>query len=114
MTRPAYRRTSSVRRQPRATSRRTRSELAGPMRDVVYIFEREGARGGAIWLLVLSCGHPAARKRTDPKSLSALAQAMLLPLSEKLAPRRAQCHRCGSGEPATDPAPLIKALGGEI
>jgi len=114
MTRPDYNRRSSTRRHPRATSKPRRSELAGPMRDVVYIFEREGTRGGAIWLLVLSCGHPAARKRTDPKSWSALAQAMFRPLSEKLAPRRVQCHHCGSGEPTRDPAPLVRALGGKI
>lgn len=111
---PSYRRTSSVRRHPRATSRRAPSELAGPMREVIYIFEREGMRGGAIWLLVLSCGHPAARKRTDPKSWLTLAQAMFRPLSEKLAPRRVQCHHCGSGEPTRDPALLVKVFGGEI
>jgi hypothetical protein len=88
-------------------------ELAGPMREVVYILEREGARGGAIWLLVLSCGHPVVRKRTDPKSWSALPQAMFRPISEKLAPRRARCHRCGSGQPVGDPAILFRVLGGE-
>lgn len=84
------------------------------MREVAYIFEREGVRGGAIWLLILECGHPAGRKRTSPKSWSQLAQAMFRPLSEKLAPQRVQCHHCGSGEPTRDPAALIRALGGEI
>jgi len=94
--------------------KRTPSELAGPRRSVVYIFEREGARGAAIWLLVLECEHTAARERTDPKNLSALAQSMFRPLNDKLAPRSVQCHHCGSGTPTHDPTALIKALGGEI
>jgi hypothetical protein len=111
--RTAYNRTSSVRRHPRATSKRSSGELAGPTREVVHIFERHGTRGGAIWLLVLVCGHPAVRKRTDPKSWSELAQAMFRPLDERTAPRRVQCHRCGAGEPTRDPVTLIQAFGGE-
>lgn len=84
------------------------------MREVVYILEREGTRGGAIWLLVLACGHAVARKRSDPESWSAISQAMFRPLSEFLAPRHVQCHHCGSGAPERDPAILIKALGGEL
>lgn len=114
MARAPYNRTSSSRRHPRATARHKRSELAGPVREVVYIFEREGTRGGAIWLLVLECGHPAARKRADSKGWSGIAQAMFRPLREKLAPRHVQCHHCGSGEPTRDPSALVRALGGEI
>lgn len=95
-------------------SKRARSALGGPKRVVVYIFKREGMRGAALWLLVLECGHPVIRNRSDPKSWSALAQAMFRPLREKLAPQRAQCHRCGAGETPCDPVPLIRALGGEI
>jgi hypothetical protein len=94
--------------------RRSSNELAGPLREVVYIFDRNGVRGAAIWLLILECGHPVVRKRLDSKMLSGLAQAMFRPLSEKLAPKRAQCHRCGSGAPALDPWHLIRALGGEL
>lgn len=84
------------------------------MRAVVHIFTRTGVRGAALWLLVLECGHPVVRERSDPKSWSALAQAMFRPLNEKLAPQRAQCPRCGAGVAPCDPAPLIRALGGEI
>jgi hypothetical protein len=45
------------------------------MREVVYIFEREGERGGAIWWLVLECGHSVARKRYDSKNWSATVHA---------------------------------------
>jgi hypothetical protein len=90
--------------------KRAPSELDGPLREVVYILEREGTRGGAIWLLILECGHSASRKRVDPKNWSALAQTMFRPFSEKLAPKRVMCHHCGSGEPKRDPAILIKAF----
>ena len=105
--------TSSVRRHPRATSRRTRSPLAGPPREVVYIFQREGLRGGSIWWLVLACGHTVARSRSDPKTPSAIAQAMFEPLERHLAPQRVQCHYCGAGVEEHDPGPIIRALGGE-
>lgn len=102
------------RRISRAPSRVTkRSELAGPLREVVYIIERDGAHGGALWWLVLECGHSVTRKRPITKrSWSAIAQALFRPLEEKLAPRRAKCNYCGSNVPTCDPAILIKALGG--
>ena len=59
-------RDSTTKRRPRAPSKRVRSELSGPLREVVYIFEREGERGGGFWWLVLACGHAVARKRVMP------------------------------------------------
>lgn len=87
--------------------------LAGPRRNVVYIFEREGDRGGSYWLLVLECGHSATRPRinySDP--MGALTHALFRPLSEKLAPKRVQCMYCGNGATQCDPWTLIKAFGG--
>ena len=104
--------TSSTRRHARTTSPRNKSELAGPMREVVYIFEREGSRGGGLWWLVLECGHAVARKRYVANHWTAMVHLMFKPLSEKLAPRRCQCHYCGSGAAKQDPALLIKAFGG--
>ena len=97
---------------PRPRSKK--SELDGPMRDVVYIFEGEGDRGGGHWRLVLECGHFVARKRYVPRKDTVLVHAMFRPLSEKLAPKRVQCHYCGSGSPKQDPWIMIKALGGEV
>jgi hypothetical protein len=93
------------------TARRS-SDLAGPLREVVYIFEREGDRGGGYWLLVLACGHFVARKRVVARSDTALMHLMFRPIEEKLAPRRAQCHACESGCAESDPWVLIEALGG--
>lgn len=107
--------TSSTRRQPRATTtKRPKSLLDGPMRAVVYIFEREGTRGGALWWLVLECGHAVSRKRHVAKSESATAHLLLRPLRDKLAPRRCQCLYCGAGSSHADPAILIRAFGGEV
>ena len=78
-------------RHARAPSKRERGDLDGPLREVVYIFEREGPRSGAFWLLVLECGHSVARPRREARSLSAFAQSMFRPLAEKLAPGRVQC-----------------------
>ena len=97
---------------PRARGKKSEL-LAGPMREVVYIFEREGKRGGAIWWLVLDCGHAVARKRYSSKSWTAMVHLMFKPLSEKLAPRRVQCHSCGAGHEKVDPAIMIKLFGGE-
>jgi hypothetical protein len=105
--------TSSTRRHARGTTPRRWNDLAGPTREVVHIFEREGARGGPYWRLVLECGHSVARKRHDPRSFSAIAQAMFRPLSERLAPRHAQCHYCGSGCERQDPMVLIKLFEGD-
>lgn len=105
-------RDSTTKSYSRATSRREKSELAGPMRDVVFIFEREGVRGGAIWWLVLDCGHAVARKRYDAKSWTAVVHMIFRPLDEKLAPKRVQCHYCGSGLAKQDPWIMVKAFGG--
>ena len=93
-------------------SKRAPSELAGPLREVVYIFDREGTRGGAFWLLVLECGHSVARRQHAPVHWSVAVHALLRPIEEKLAPKRVQCHYCGSGCEKHDPWILIKALGG--
>jgi hypothetical protein len=82
------------------------------MRKVVYIFEREGERGGGIWWLVLECGHAVARKRYVAKHWTQMVHLMLRPLEEKLAPKRCQCHSCGHGHEKLDPAVMIKAFGG--
>jgi hypothetical protein len=89
-------------------SKRVKSELSGPMREVVYIFEREGERGGGCWWLVLACGHAVARKRVMPS-----VGTMFRPLEEKLAPKRCQCHSCGYGHEKIDPWVMIKAFGGQ-
>jgi hypothetical protein len=89
-------------------------DLAGPLREVVYIFEREGVRGGGIWWLVLDCGHAVARKRYVAKHWAAQVHMLLRPIEEKLAPKRVQCHSCGSGAEKHDPAILIKAFGGDV
>jgi len=106
--------TSSTRRHRRATSPRKQSALAGPLRGVVYIFEREGARGGGFWWLVLECGHAVSRKRFVGNHWTGMAQLMFKPLSERLAPKRVQCHYCGSGSERQDPWIMIKALGGDV
>jgi hypothetical protein len=110
MTRPRLN-TASTRTHSRATTRRQWNELAGPLREVVYIFSREGPRGGPYWRLILECGHSVARKRYDPKNI---AQSVFRPLSEKLAPQHVQCHYCGSGSSPCDPAILIKLFGGDV
>ena len=104
----------AAKRQLRAAIRHSKSELAGPLREVIYIFEREGERGGGYWWLVLECGHSVARKRYVAKHWSAMVHLMWKPLSEKLAPRRAQCYSCGAGQEKLDPAVMIKLFGGEV
>ena len=92
---------------------RPKSALAGPLRDVVYIFERENDRSGGHWRLVLECGHSVARKRYVPrKAFAGLVHLMFKPLSEKLAPKRVQCFYCESGAAPCDPWILIEAFGG--
>lgn len=93
------------------TAEHRESPLAGPRREVVYIFEREGDRGGSYWLLVLACGHSVTRHRPNPDPRKIMRE-MLRPLSEKLAPRSVQCMYCGSGCAAGDPWVMIEALGG--
>ena len=104
---------SAVTELPKSRQRRgspasssVRSALAGPLREVVYIFEREGARGGAFWWLVLECGHAGARSRRVPKSL-------FEPLERHLAPRHVQCRFCASGVERQDPWILVREFGGE-
>lgn len=106
--------TSSTRRHARATSRRKQSELAGPMRKVVYIFEREGSQGGGIWWLVLDCGHAVARKRYVAKRWSATVHLMFAPIEKHFAPKRVQCNYCGHGREKLDPAVMIRAFGGGV
>lgn len=80
-----------------------------PLREVVYIFEREGDRGSPLWLLVLSCGHSITRRRYHPKNL---VNDMVRPIEEKLAPKRTHCMMCSMGVKHADPAVLIAAFGG--
>lgn len=89
-----------------------KSELAGPLRKVVYIFDREGERGGGYWWLILECGHAVARKRYVPKHWTQMVQLMFRPLEEKLAPKRCQRHSCGHGHEKQDPWIMIQAFGG--
>lgn len=84
--------------------------LPGPRREVVYIFEREGAREGRYWLLVLSCGHSVTRRRPSRR----VDQAMFQPLRVKLAPHHAECYSCGDGAVKVDPQILIKFFGAEV
>jgi len=109
MTKP---RDSTTKTRPQPRQARQPSELAGPMRDVVYIFEREGERGGGLWWLILDCGHAISRKRYVANSWSAMVHMMFRPITEKIAPKRCQCHYCGSGSPKQDPWIMIKAFGG--
>lgn len=99
-------RDSTTKRRP-SPRFRAKSELAGPLRKVIYIFEREGERGGAFWWLVLECGHAVARQRSLPS-----VGTMFRPLEEKFAPKRCQCHSCGFGHEKLDPWITIKAFGG--
>ena len=87
---------------------RKKSELAGPLREVVYIFERAGERGGGYWWLVLNCGHAVARKRHRPGKIN----LMFVSLEEKLAPKRVQCHYCEAGCAKQDPWVTVKVFGG--
>lgn len=84
-----------------------KNDLAGPWREVVYIFEREGDRGGGYWWLVLACGHAIARKRYVPKR-----HLLFKPLEEKFAPKKCQCYWCGWGTAEIDPWVTIKRFGG--
>ncbi len=78
-----------------------------PMRKVVYIFERTGTHGGAIWWLVLECGHTESRKRYVPKMIRVLTN---MKLSEMTAPKRCRCHLCGMGAMPHDPQISIDAF----
>jgi len=84
------------------------------MREVVYIFERDGDRGGSIWWLVLACGHSVARPRHVAKDWSNTVRDLFKPIESKLAPKRCRCHSCGLGQAALDPAISIKAFGGDV
>ena len=90
----------------------TRGRLAGPLREVVYIFEREGARGGGYWWLVLECGHTVSRTRVVARDWTAMV--LLIRHHVKGAPHHVRCHYCGTGSPETDPVISIRAFGGEV
>ncbi len=83
------------------------SQADRPMREVVHIIEREGTHGGALWWLVLECGHSVSRRRVVSKNRPA---AMFEPIERRLAPKHALCLYCQSGAARQDPAILIKAL----
>jgi len=85
----------------------------GPLREVIYIFEREGDRGGGIWRLVLACGHSVSRKRrTVGEGPMAQVRALFEPLESFLAPKRVRYFCCGAGHPPQDPWVLVEAFGG--
>lgn len=92
----------------RRGGKRARGALAGPRREVVYIFDRKGDHGGLYWLLVLECGHAATRSRAKV----GMATLMIRRLSEITAPKRVQCIHCEAGHPPGDPWTLIEAFGG--
>ena len=79
-----------------------------PFREVVYIFDREGARGAPYWYLVLDCGHGVSRSQPPIHAGSILLKSV----ASRLAPKRVSCLWCESGSPSRDPWILIKALGG--
>lgn len=71
-----------------------------PFRQVQHIEERTGSHGGGAWLLTLSCGHLAVRRRPNPKPLRVTSMLMVLG-TERLfrrlrAPERVRCLACGS------------------
>lgn len=85
----------------------------GPLRAVVYIFEREGDQGGGLWWLVLECGHSVARKRKRiGEGPMVQVRALFEPVESFFAPKRARCFYCGAGHPTQDPWILVEAFGG--
>jgi len=82
-----------------------------PLCDVVYIFERTGSHGGALWWLVLSCGHSVSRKRYVSNHWTAQVQVLMnTSLSKQSAPKRCRCHMCGIGLSPCDPNIMIDAF----
>ncbi len=82
----------------------------GPMRSVVYIFERQTDRGSALWWLVLECGHSAVRRRYEAKTWSQQVRGMFKSVESKLAPKTARCMSCELGSAQCDPQILIDAF----
>lgn len=63
-----------------------------PMREVVHIDTQTGDRGGEVWALTLSCGHPAFRTKR-PITMANILE----PIERKLAPQRVRCLHCEPG-----------------
>jgi hypothetical protein len=84
-----------------------RAEPLDPLRRVVYVFERTGTHGGALWWLVLECGHTESRKRGVPKMIRVLTNKKHL---EMTAPKRCRCLQCGLGSEPCDPQVSIDAF----
>ena len=99
---------ASMEKEAVARKRKTQLVTSGQFREVVYIFDREGARGGSYWYLVLDCGHGVARSQPPIHCGNMLS----LGLAARLAPQRVRCLWCETGSPSSDPWILIEALGG--
>ena len=71
-----------------------------PWREVTFIDEQRGPRGGETWVLTLDCGHTAFRPK-KPSRPDQLGIAMMLGhveryLRSREAPRRVRCWSCGN------------------
>ena len=62
-----------------------------PWRDVVFVDDVVGARGGEAWAFTLACGHVVARAKPsrDPRRVT---QRMFRPIMS--IPRRVRCLFC--------------------
>ncbi len=73
--------------------------MSRPLRDVVYIEERIGARGGGLWFLTLSCGHFSAVRRRAPSFSNTVGAAFgRLSLKDFFAPEKSRCWICPESE----------------
>ena len=62
--------------------------MPGTWREVVYIREGRGSRGGSFWLLTLECGHLAVRQKPNVR-----LRAFQIP-RPRFAPKRCRCRMC--------------------
>lgn len=62
-----------------------------PLRQVVYIAEREGPRGGRYWMLTLECGHLATRDIPSPKCV---VRSLMQGNVPSFAPEKVKCIIC--------------------
>jgi len=78
-----------------------------PFREVIYIVEDSGNRGGKTWILILDCGHIAFRPKRTGSRLSEARRFWSSP-NRGLAPKRCRCNSCAVGIPKIDPKPIIE------